>query len=308
VRTRALTAVAALVAYLAVVMAVAASAGAGGARAAPAGHLAQATPVTALEIVYSSNFFGAARLHYRLTCNPAGGTLARAVAACAAIGREPWIIPGAAQPPHGVCESVRDGPVPSPSFSVTVKGEYRGSAVDPEACFDERSWLRLLPSRGQLTKVLIDRGLGPLRLGQSEASVHALLGEPEKTRHGLQIYAESGSVQQVTGAPGVPAIFAVGFDRAGRVDTLLDNSFRLRVRGESATTTPRAGSRLRSWRSYGCAGLHVLANRRPVRGRAATMILPLASLIPTAVVSSDPQSACAAAAATAPAPVPIPPA
>jgi hypothetical protein len=254
---------------------------------------------SSLEIVYRT--FAAAGLTYGLRCDPASGTLARASAACAAIALNPGMIPGLPASTTPVqCSLPAGSKPPLPGFSVAVTGTYRGQPIATEACFDEEAWLPFLPTLEELDRVRVDRGIGPVSLGEAAASVRGLLGAPQKQSHGLQIY-ESKAVEQ--GALGVPTIFAIGYGRSGKVTTVIDNELSLRVEGEHPTVTPSAGSKLHKWLWLGCGGHHVLADHRPLSRRATTIIDPTVGSISTVIVSGTPGAACVAAARTAPAPV-----
>jgi hypothetical protein len=256
---------------------------------------------SSLKIVYRASDFGRTSLTFSLRCDPASGTLARVSAACAAIALNPGMIPGlpvSTTPVH--CSLPADSKPPPPAFSVAVTGTYSGQPVVAEACFDEEAWLPFLPTAEELDQVSIDRGIGPVSLGEPAAAVRYLLGAPQRQSHGLQIYG-SGLVEQ--GTLGVPTIFAIGYGPSGKVTTVIDNDLSLRVEGVSPTATPGAGSKLHKWPRLDCGGHHVLADRRPLSGRATTIIDPTVGSILTVIVSSTPDAACVAAARTAPAPV-----
>lgn len=255
---------------------------------------------SSLKIVYRTSGTGSPSLTYGLDCDPASGTLPRASAACKAIALNPGMIPGRPAPATAAhCSRPDLRPLP-PRSSVAVTGTYRGRPVAADACYDEEAWLPFLPAAEALDRVRIDRGIGPVSLGEPAASVRYLLGAPQEQKQGLQIY-KSGVVEQVT--LGIPLSFAIGYGPSGRVTTLVDNDFSLRVEGERPTVTPSASSKLHKWLWLGCGGHHVLADRRLLGGRAATIIRPPIASISTVIVSSTPDAACVAAARTAPAPV-----
>jgi len=273
-------------------------AAAGGARG-----LSRTRAAVSLRVTYAAGS-GPTSLTYTVRCEPASGTIARPAAACAAIAREPGMIPGASAKPPASCSPAGAGVEVQPprSFSVAVAGTYHGKSVEQGVCFEERAWLRFLPSQEALDRVRVDRGVGVVSLGQSESSVRALLGPPHERRQGLQIY-RSGAVEQVT--LGVPVIFAVGYGPTGRVSTVIDNSLDQRIGRERPTVTPSGRSSLHGWLRVDCGGHEVLADHRPIDGRATTIISPPVASIPTVIVSNAPAAACVAAARTAPAPLPL---
>jgi hypothetical protein len=189
---------------------------------------------------------------------------------------------------------------PSPDWEVEVTGTYGAQSVhagfvSPSCGADSdrfgSRWLAYLPSSRQLESVRVDRGLGPLRLGQPCASVRELLGPHARRKGGFLVYHDSDI--EIEGAP---VIFAVGYGRSGRVTSLIYNG-PLVAFGEQLARAPGKRSPLRRWRTLLCGGHHSLANHRPVIGRPTTIVRYSAES-PTAIVTTTPSAACARAVAT----------
>jgi hypothetical protein len=115
-------------------------------------------------------------LGYRLRCDPAGGTLPNPARACAAIKADPallYSVPGL------------DHSCPAGGPSVSLRGIWRGRPVRSSFSIctggqeDEAGrWAALLPSGPALSRVRVDRGIGPVRLGEREQEVVELLRGP----------------------------------------------------------------------------------------------------------------------------------
>ena len=78
-------------------------------------------PSARLEIVIQPGFVANAHTQrYRLTCNPSGGSLPHAAAACAALARDPHLL----DPLPGCSKVIPD------TGSRTITGSFAGKAVD----------------------------------------------------------------------------------------------------------------------------------------------------------------------------------
>jgi hypothetical protein len=249
-------------------------------------------PATSLSITYDVRIF---RLHYRLGCDPPSGTLPRAGGACAAIARTPTMV---FQQP--LVENLPIRKCPAHEWSIAVSGSYRGRPVD--ATFSSpcgeveigRRWLSHLPSRDELTRVRVDRGLGPVDLGESAAAVRDRLGPPAERKAHMQVYhlGIEGTAHQE-----LPVIFAVGYGRSNRVTSLIWNGF-ASIFGERLSLTPHRGSPVAHWHAAVCGGRAARSDHRLADGRPTTIIW--SSDHATVIVTSTPASACSGAAATAP--------
>jgi hypothetical protein len=96
------------------------------------------------------------------------------------------------------------------------------------------------------------------------------------------------------------AVFGVRYDRAGRVITLIYNNAQLIFR-ESPSLTPGKGSPVRAWATVKCGGRAARVDRPLSAGQPTTIVwgsVPQA----TAIVTSNPKTACADTAAAVPAP------
>jgi hypothetical protein len=249
-------------------------------------------PASTLSLAFNTRTF---KLHYRLSCQPPSGTLSRPRAACAAIARVPAMLFPPAQ---------TGGPrsCPPPHWSLAVTGSYRGRRVDASffsPCGEAAIgglWLAYLPSPQQLERVDVDRGLGPLHLGEPAASARDLLGPPTERKGSLDVY-HLGVVASVH--EGVPVIFAVGYGHLRRVTSLIYNGFPT-IYQESLALPPGKSSPVRRWPTVVCGGRPGRADHKLIAGRPTTIIWSSTDH-PTAIVTSTPFAACAGAAATAPA-------
>jgi hypothetical protein len=251
-----------------------------------------AMPVASLRITYTDVMdFGP--VTYALRCSPATGTAPDPKTICAAIASRPALVlsgPG------------RDQFCP-PTPSVDVQGTYGGKPVSVafSKCLAGQDdlisrWLALLPSSAALDAVRLDRGLGPLKLGQSRAAVQALLGPAKHVSVGIDIY-QSGVDEGFLTA--TPVTLRVGYDRAGRVQTLASNLIALTLDGhEIASTAQRPGGltgQLKSWTRVRCGPDAALADH-PVGDGAPTTIIQSSPDHPTVVISAVARNACAAGA------------
>jgi hypothetical protein len=258
---------------------------------APSAARAAREPAASLRIsLYSSPF----HLTFHLSCEPDAGTLPRPHAACVALAHESQMLfPRRPERSGGLARSC-----PAPRWVLGVTGTYRGRSVETtfaDTCASEPlsafvAWRSLLPSSEHLDRVRVDRGLGPLTLGEGERNVRSMLGLPSERLAGLDVYRLGGSLGVLRG-PAVPELFAVGYDRMRRVDTLVDNGMPS-LYGEWPTLTPGAASRVRSWLRVACDRHHVLADRPLLAGRAATIVHDAVNH-PAVVVTRRPQAACA---------------
>jgi hypothetical protein len=249
-----------------------------------------AMPAASLRITYSDLMdFGP--VTYALRCSPASGTAPDPKALCAAISSRPALVLSGPGQDH-TCP---------PTPSVDVRGTYGGKPISVEfsACLAGQGdlisrWLALLPSSAALDTVRLDRGLGPLALGQSRAAVKALVGPAKHDSVGIDVY-QSGVEDGFLKA--TPVTLRVGYDRAGRVQTLASHLIALTLDGhEIASTTQRAGrltGLLKSWTQVRCGRDAALADH-PVTDGAPTTIIQSSLDHPTVVISTVARTACAA--------------
>jgi hypothetical protein len=155
-------------------------------------------------------------------------------------------------------------------------------------------WLSLLPSSGTLDAVRLDRGLGPLTLGQSRSTVRGLLGSAPRVSGGLDVY-RPGVAQGFRKT--IPITLAVGYDQAGRVQTVVSNLIALTLGGHEIAPTAARGNGLadllRSWTHIRCGGTAALADHPAVDDHPMT-IIESSPDHPTVVISAAPPRACAA--------------
>jgi hypothetical protein len=249
-----------------------------------------AMPAASLRITYTDPM-GFGPMTYGVRCSPPTGTAPDPKAICAAIASRPALVlsgPG------------RDHSCP-PTPSVDVHGMYGGKpvAVAFSECLGGQGdlisrWLSLLPGAAALDAVRVDRGLGPLTLGESRAAVQALLGPATQLSAGLDVY-KSGAAEGFLKA--IPVMLGVGYDHAGRVQTLASNLIALTLDGhEIASTAARANGLpglLKSWTQVRC-GRHAALTDHPVGDGAPTTIIESSPDHPTALISMVARNACAA--------------
>jgi len=270
------------------------SLGAGVAIGSPGLAAGEMTAAIALEIAYD-NGQGFGTETYRLNCDPVSGTLPDPAAACSAISNDPQLVLSGPGTDHS-CPAFTPG--------VEVRGTYDGQQVDVgfSGCLSGQDdsigrWIALLPSQQQ-NRVRLDRGLGPLHLGEKASAVRTLFGPAQTTLSGVDVY-------RLDWAAGfsetIPAVYGVGY-HAGRVVTLISNSIDLTVYGqhrvavltEPPGTHPGLSARgpLKAWLRIKCDGASALADHNP---RHATTIIRRAVDHPIVIVSTRPVRACAAA-------------
>jgi hypothetical protein len=261
---------------------------------------------------------GFSGLTYRLTCDPASGTIPDPAAVCAEISEHPGMV---------FSRSGRDHSCPG-NFWVFVRGTDAGRrvAVAFSACLGgggepgveqagiER-WARFLPTSREEMRIRPDRGLGILSLGEGVSMVRSLLGQPQTTSDGLQIYEPYGRVSSEcdpgAGSPYTEReeILAIRYDHSGHVITLVSDNSELTIDGRETPSLiqncvrlglihrdgPRELSKgpLRKWTRVPCDGVSSLADHR--LGGESTAILPFGDH-PIVVITDDPDSACRDAA------------
>ena len=266
----------------------------------------------ALKIVYTDPH-GFAGLTYRLTCDPASGTITDPAAVCKEISKDPGMVFSGTGQGHSC----------PPSSSVGVSGTDAGQQVRVvfSRCLsgqDETAlerWEHLLPTPEQENRVRLDHGLGILRLGESARNVHSLLGAADSVTNGLSVYQPWAGISGGCGA-GLGGgytqheqILAVRYGRGGRVVTLIGDSRELTIDGEAVPSLVlrcihfgRESSKgvrelstgpLKKWIGVSCGGVSALADHRLVRD--TTAIVPSGDY-PIVVVTSAPTSACKDAA------------
>jgi hypothetical protein len=252
------------------------------------------TAAIALELVYD-NGQGFGTETFQLHCDPLSGTLPDPAAACSAIANDPQLVLSGPGTDHS-CPAFTPG--------VDVRGTYNGQQVDVafSGCLSGQDdsigrWIALLGAQQQ-NRVRLDRGLGPLSLGEKASVVHTLLGPAQTTLSGVEVY-------RLNWAAGfnetIPAVYGVGYN-AGRVVTLISNSIELTVYGQhrvALLTEPRGTRRglrahgpLNGWLRIKCDGVGALADHIL---RYATTIIRRAVDHPLVIVTSRPVRACAAA-------------
>lgn len=249
-----------------------------------------AMPAVSVRVTYTDPL-GFGPLSYRVGCAPPNGTVPDPKAICEAIAAQPELVrsgPG------------RDHSCP-PTPSVELRGTYRGKPIDVafSACLGGQGdligrWLSLLPSSGTLDAVRLDRGLGPLTLGQSRSTVRGLLGSAPRVSGGLDVY-RPGVAQGFRKT--IPITLAVGYDQAGRVQTVVSNLIALTLGGHEIAPTAARGNGLadllRPWTHIRCGGTAALADHPAVDDHPMT-IIESSPDHPTVVISAAPPRACAA--------------
>jgi hypothetical protein len=245
-------------------------------------------PVASLQITYSDSMdFGP--VTYGLRCAPPSVSAPDPEAVCAAIASQPALVLSGPGQDHSC----------PPTPSVGVRGTYGGKPVSVafSACIGGQGdlisrWLALLPGSATLDAVRLDRGLGPVTLGQSRAAVQALLGPAKHVSAGIDVY-ESGVAEGFLKA--TPVWLGVGYDRAGRVQTLASNLIALTLDGhEIASTAPRGNGLaglLKSWAQVRCGRDAALADH-PVGDGVPTTIIESSPDHPTVVISTVARNAC----------------
>ena len=249
---------------------------------------------TSLHIAYYTRDF---KLHYTLRCDPASGTLPRAEAACAAIARAPIMVHG--EPPEPPGTAIRSCPPPRETIQVT--GTYEGApatAYGDDTCgawhvLDD--WQPFLPSAESLEVVRVNRGAGPLRLGEHRSTVRSLLGAPTKTISGADVYVNEGAALSVPANSGqisgmIREMFAVGYGRHGNVTTIISNWL--------VNTGPERSSPLLSHpHRVHCAGRTSAASRALDAPGPTTILWPSAGYT-TVIVTRASGAACRLARAS----------
>jgi hypothetical protein len=254
---------------------------------------------TTLRIVYRFNEFPLA-LTYTLACRPPSGTLRHPRSACRSLERAPGMVFPPPPPPSTGPERVRSCPLGS--WFIEVSGQYRGRVVnahfgstcDPNAALGQL-WRRYLPADEELRSVRLDHGIGPLELGQTSASVRALLGAPNGGSGSVWQYRTSAVLQFHEGAP---VILDVVYGPDGRASSLIYNGS-ASIDRETLRLPPPPRSFAAHWPSVTCGG-HEARGDHPLRTGRATTIVWASADHPSAIVTDDPRAACAVAAALAP--------
>jgi hypothetical protein len=185
---------------------------------------------------------------YTLGCDPAEGTVPDPAAACAALGAQPDLVQPHPGQDHRCPPSPRyeiggtfQGAAVAASFSACVSGQEDGLAV----------WSRLVPYevpalRGRAT-LKVDRGLGPLRLGQRVDAV------------------EHGAGGQLLGESRV----AYWLGRRGVLNTEYGSDLRI-DRIETSIKVDLGTVKVRRWRHYVCRPARVY---RHTTGASWTAVL-----------------------------------
>ncbi len=240
------------------------------------------TPAASLQITYTDTM-GFGPVTYRLRCSPSTGTAPDPTAICAAIASRPALVLSGPGQDHSC----------PPTPSVGVQGIYGGKPVSVafSACLAGQGdligrWLALLPGSASLDAVRLDRGLGPLTLGQSRIAVQALLGPAKHAAAGMNVY-QSGVAAGLRKA--IPVSLSVGYDRDGRVQTLASNLIALTLDGHQIALTAVRGNGLagllKSWMQIRCGRNAALADHAAGDG-VPTTIIESTPDHPTVVIST----------------------
>jgi hypothetical protein len=216
-------------------------------------------PAVSLKITIENTRFGTQQ--YSLRCNPAGGNIPQPEAACIALSRNPELL-----------VSPTEGGSPCPdSGAVRVVGVYDQRRVDARftsSCqiprrSDQLStlWLSLFPDG---RKVRLDQGVGPLSLGDKRSDAESILGKGERGPGGLIIYRGHYRTRQ---GRRLESLYAIGFDRAGKIRTLVSLSPELTIEGRYVehavpeAREPESRPMLARWRRVRCGTLSLRVNR-----------------------------------------------
>lgn len=124
-----------------------------------------------IRIVQGAGMIGS--FGYRLRCDPAGGTVPDPARICAAIAHQPALLYSFPGPDHSC---------PFGGANISLDGRWNGKPLHStfSVCIAGQedlagAWSALLPDLHVLGTVHIDRGIGLLRLGESESAVVELL-------------------------------------------------------------------------------------------------------------------------------------
>ena len=258
---------------------------------ASSGNANPAKFAAALRITYTDPLGFVIPETYQLQCDPPSGSAPHPSAICEAIANQPALVLSGPGQNHS-CP-----PLPS----VEVRGIYRGAPIDVtfSGCLGGQDdliarWLSLLPTAQIQNAVRLDRGLGLLNLKESRAAVQALLGPSTQVSKGIHIYRPG----EATGfLKAIPVMLGVGYDHAGRVETLVSNSIQLTLDGHPiASTAPRGNGltgQLSTWVHLRCGRTAAIADH-PLIDRAPATIIESTVDHPTIVIAAVPKRACVA--------------
>jgi hypothetical protein len=246
-----------------------------------------------LQVVLVDYYFGEET--YRLTCSPPSiskppsGTPPNPQAICAAIAREPALVLGRPAIPPGCPAHVQRD-------EVRVSGRYKGKTVatiiGPCRTYQQPQlgelWFSFFPAADMVNQVRVNKGVGPLSLGNSRSAVQALLGTGRKGPGSLVFYPSIGHT-------GVKSVYGVGYDHKGRVATLLSTSTwltlnRLSIGTNDASERRELNSLLNGWTAVDCGGVKARANH----GHGSTTIIGT-GMKPIVIISKTPRRTCLAA-------------
>jgi hypothetical protein len=204
-------------------------------------------------------------LGYQLRCDPAGGTLPDPARACAAIRADPALLYSVPGPDHSC---------PPGGPSVLVRGTWGGRTVRSSFSIctggqeEEASrWSEVLPSGRALSKVQVDRGIGPVRVGEPERQVVELLRGPHRApascRSCLRKF-QAGFAGDYGGG-----LWTVTF--SGGVVSQVAVDFPVTVDGAQVRRGyKRLQRKLRDWTQRSCTGVLEFAHDSP---RGSTVIV-----------------------------------
>jgi hypothetical protein len=254
-------------------------------------------PAVSLKISVENTRFGTQQ--YSLRCNPAGGNIPQPEAACIELSRTPELL-----------VSPMEGGSPCPdSAAVRVVGVYAQRRIDARftsSCqIPRRSdrlvtlWLSLFPD---WRAVRLDRGVGPLSLGDERSDAETILGKGERGPGGLTIYRGRYRTRQ---GRRLQSLYATGVDRAGTIRTLVSVSPELTLDGRYVehavpeAREPESRSILARWRRVRCGTLSLRVNRPLTRVPVTALgVVPGRSRSEEkalVIVSTRPRGACLSA-------------
>lgn len=200
---------------------------------------------------------------YELRCGPAGGTVPDAARICAAIARRPALLYSFPGPDHSC---------PAGAPTVSIAGTWNGKALHStfSVCTGGQeqqasAWAGLLPGPAAVAAVHIDRGIGPVSLGERETAVFDLLRGPRQAPGPCSRCTRSfGSGFSVGygGGPSEPAGWTVSF--AGSRVTRIESDVQLTVAGAPAPSgLASLRRRLPGWRLQACGAARALVHSSP---------------------------------------------
>jgi hypothetical protein len=110
----------------------------------------------------------------------------------------------------------------------------------------------------------VDRGIGPLTLGESKAATRLILGNGERGPGELTVFSGHYRARKVR----LVSLYSVGYTRKGKIQTLISIAPELRVSGryieraDPDASAPEDHPVLSRWRKGVCGGVTVRENHR----------------------------------------------